>query len=42
VVYHCEYYLAGVQYLLYDVLANIYVVNGVDQLAGFRANIGTL
>jgi uncharacterized protein len=42
VVYHCEYYHGGVQYLLYDVLANIYVVNGVDQLAGFRANLGMI
>ncbi len=42
VVYHCEYYVAGVQYLLYDVLANMYVVGGVDQLATFRANIGAL
>ncbi len=41
-VYHCEYYVAGVQYLLYDVLANMYVVNGVDQLGQFRANIGTI
>jgi P2 family phage contractile tail tube protein len=39
-VYHLEQYVAGVQTLLYDVLANIYVVNGVDQLAQFRANIG--
>jgi uncharacterized protein len=42
VVYHCEYYLAGVQYLLYDVLANMYVINGIDQLANFRANIGVM
>ena len=42
VVYHCEYYLGGVQYLLYDVMSNIYVINGVDQLATFRANIGIL
>jgi P2 family phage contractile tail tube protein len=41
VVYHCEYYISGIQYLLYDVLANLYVVNGVDQLAQFRLNIGT-
>jgi len=41
-VYHCEYIVAGMQYLLYDVMANIYVVNGVDQLMGFRANIGTI
>lgn len=40
VVYHCEYFVAGTQYLLYDVLANMYVVNGADQLAQFRANIG--
>lgn len=42
VVYHCEYYLAGVQYVLYDVLANIYVISGVDQLAQFRGNIGAI
>jgi Bacteriophage tail tube protein len=42
VVYHCEYYLAGIQYLLYDVLANIYVINGVDQLLNFRGNMGLL
>ncbi|MGH7986948.1 MAG: phage major tail tube protein [Candidatus Binataceae bacterium] len=39
-VYHSELYIAGNQIHLYDVLANIYVVNGVDQLAVFRANIG--
>lgn len=42
VVYHCEYSIAGTQFLLYDVMSNIYRVNGVDQLAQFRANIGTL
>ncbi|HJU11866.1 MAG TPA: phage major tail tube protein [Candidatus Binataceae bacterium] len=42
VVFHCEYYVAGAQYLLYDVLANMYVVNGVDQLINFRSNIGGL
>jgi len=42
VVYHCEYYVSGVQYLLYDVLANMYIINGVDQLANFRANIGVI
>ena len=42
VVYHCEYYISGVQYLLYDALANVYIVNGIDQLAQFRANIGTV
>ena len=40
VVYHCEYYVGGAQYLLYDVLSNLYVVNNVDQLANFRANLG--
>jgi Bacteriophage tail tube protein len=39
-VYHSELYVAGAQIHLYDVLANIYVVNGVDQLAVFRANLG--
>lgn len=41
-VYHCEYYIGGVQFLLYDLMANMYVVNGVDQLAQFRANIGAI
>jgi uncharacterized protein len=39
-VYHCELYIGGVQYLLYDVMANVYVVDGQDQLAAFRANLG--
>jgi P2 family phage contractile tail tube protein len=39
-VYHCEQYVGGVQQFLYDVLANIYTINGVDQLAQFRANLG--
>jgi len=39
-VYHTELYVAGEQMHLYDVLANIYVVNGVDQLALFRSNLG--
>lgn len=39
-VYHSELYIAGSQIHLYDVLANIYVVNGVDQLAQFRSNLG--
>jgi len=39
-VYHSELYVAGTQIYLYDVIANIYVVNGVDQLAQFRANLG--
>lgn len=39
-VYHSELYVSGTQIHLYDVLANIYVVNGVDQLAQFRSNVG--
>ena len=39
-VYHSGLYIAGTQIYLYDVLANIYVVDGVDQLAQFRANLG--
>jgi hypothetical protein len=39
-VYHSELYVAATQIHLYDVLANIYVVNGVDQLAAFRSNLG--
>jgi P2 family phage contractile tail tube protein len=39
-VYHSELYVAGTQMHLYDVLANIYVVNGVDQLAQLRSNLG--
>ena len=39
-VYHSELYVAGTQIFLYDVMANIYVVGGVDQLSTFRANLG--
>jgi P2 family phage contractile tail tube protein len=39
-VYHSELYLGGAQIHLYDVLANIYIVNGVDQLARFKTNLG--
>jgi hypothetical protein len=39
-VYHSELYVGGSQIHLYDVLANIYMVNGVDQLAQLRANLG--
>ncbi len=39
-VYHSELFIAGAQIHLYDVLANIYVVNGIDQLAQFRSNLG--
>jgi P2 family phage contractile tail tube protein len=39
-VYHSELFVAGAQIHLYDVMANIYIVNGVDQLAKFRTNLG--
>lgn len=39
-VYHTELYVSGVQIFLYDVMANLYVVGGVDQLASYRANLG--
>ncbi len=39
-VRHCELYVGGLQMFAYDVMANVYVVNGVDQLAQFRANLG--
>ena len=39
-VYHSELYVGRSQIHLYDVLANIYVVNGVDQLAQLRSNVG--
>jgi hypothetical protein len=42
IVYHCEYIIAGVQHLLYDVFANIYTVAGTDRLFGFKANVGAI
>jgi uncharacterized protein len=39
-VYHSELYIGGAQIFLFDVMANIYVVNGVDQLRTFRINLG--
>jgi P2 family phage contractile tail tube protein len=39
-VYHSEMYVSGTQVFLFDLLSNQYVVNGVDLLAQFRANIG--
>ena len=32
--------IGGTDIIEYDALANIYKVNGVDKLAGYRANIG--
>jgi len=39
-VTHSELYVAGVQVFMYDAFANLYVVNGIDQLAMFRTNTG--
>lgn len=39
-VWHVELMVAGVQIYLFDAFSNQYIVNGVDQLANFRANIG--
>src|ERR1700722_19249838 len=35
-VYHSEMSVAGVQIFMFDVMANQYIVGGVDQLAQFR------
>jgi P2 family phage contractile tail tube protein len=39
-VWHVDLSVAGVQIYLFDAYSNQYVVNGVDQLANFRANQG--
>jgi uncharacterized protein len=39
-VYHAQLIIDGVEQFLYDVMANIYSVNGVDLLAQLRANLG--
>lgn len=39
-VYHVDLTVAGVQIYLFDAFSNQYIVNGVDQLANYRANIG--
>jgi P2 family phage contractile tail tube protein len=39
-LYHFEEYIGGVQMMLVDIMANMFIVNGVDQLANYRANIG--
>lgn len=37
---HVELYVGGVQVYLYDAYSNQYFVDGNDQLAAYRANIG--
>jgi Bacteriophage tail tube protein len=39
-VYHIDLTIAGTQVYMFDVFSNQFVVNGVDQLATYRANIG--
>ena len=39
-VWHCDLMLAGIQVYLYDVMSNQFIVNGQDQLALYRANVG--
>ena len=39
-VYHIDLSVGGVQIYLFDAFSNQYVVNGVDQLSSYRANIG--
>jgi P2 family phage contractile tail tube protein len=39
-VYHVDLMVGGVQVYVYDAMSNLYIVNGQDQLAQYRANIG--
>jgi uncharacterized protein len=39
-VYHVDLSIAGQQVFVWDSLANILIVNGLDQLSVYRANIG--
>jgi P2 family phage contractile tail tube protein len=39
-VWHCELYLAGIQLYLFDAMSNQFIVNGIDQLAVYRAFVG--
>lgn len=39
-VYHVDLSIGGTQVYLFDALANQFIVNGVDQLAQYRSNIG--
>lgn len=40
-VYHVDLSIGGVQCFLFDAFSNQYIVGGVDQLANYRANIGS-
>ena len=39
-IYHVDLSVAGTQVYLFDAFSNQFVVNGTDQLAQYRANIG--
>jgi len=39
-VYHVDLTVAGTQVYLFDAFSNQFIVNGVDQLLQYRANIG--
>lgn len=39
-VYHVDLTVAGSQVYLFDAFSNQFIVNGIDQLAQYRANIG--
>lgn len=39
-IWHVDLTVAGVQIYLFDAFSNQYIVNGVDQLSQYRANIG--
>lgn len=39
-VYHIDLTVAGTQIYLFDAFSNQFIVNGIDQLAQYRANIG--
>ncbi|MGH7068170.1 MAG: phage major tail tube protein [Acetobacteraceae bacterium] len=39
-VYHVDLSVSGAQVYLFDAFSNQFIVNGIDQLAQFRANIG--
>lgn len=39
-IQHSELTIGALQIFMYDVFANVFTVNGVDQLAQFNANLG--
>lgn len=39
-IWHVDLILQGIRVYLFDVMSNQFIVNGVDQLAVYRANVG--